>query len=714
MRRSGKPKLPPHVLAAVEEKARARRADERAFFWSEVEAARTGVGGARSHGRCLPDTEEELFPHLFHRGDDDDDDDAMDDDARAAQRRAALAEAYDDIPVTVDDPLAAAGVAEAVAPLPEGPAGVDALASSLADDRLRENVRRRLGFTALTPIQRYAVPLAWAGRDLICSAATGSGKTAAYLIPAIQGILAEPEGAAAEGAEGAEGADADDANVEVEPDASALEPLWEVPKTTAASSARGGYGRRRAGGVVSVDAALEADLDDLFSDADAEDEDEDEDEDEFDGSSSSSSSSSSVSDPHAGLVTPASPRVVILVPTRELAAQVALQARRLVFSTGLRVALLHGGQSVKPQLEQLAHAPHVVVSTPGRLLTCAKDEPYLDLTRVRTLVLDEADQMVDMGFEPQVAEILRDAGVPPPASGLPRGARSRDGRQTLMFSATFPPNVRRLAASLVVGGSAPPPANVAVGRVGSTVAGIEQRFVPADALRERKFNLLEAVLRATPDSDRTLVFCAGKSTAAWVRAQLQRVLEEETAKERAAAAVAGAETETETETTLSPAATMFAAEELHGDCTQGARSRALDAFASGACRVLVATDVASRGLDLPDVRHVINFDLPTDARDFDAYVHRIGRTGRAGRRGLATSLYVPGFGGDGNGPIHRALSELMEETGQRPPAWFEALPDRAGAPPGGFARGGGGGGGRGRGGGRGTFPTRGPPMGRRY
>ena len=684
MRRSGKPKLPPHVLAAVEEKARARRADERAFFWAEVEAARTGVGGAQSHGRCLPDTEEELFPHLFHRGEDDDDVDAADDDARAAQRRAALAEAYDDIPVTVDDPLAAAGVAEAIAPLPEGPAGVDALASSLADDRLRENVHRRMGFTALTPIQRYAVPLAWAGRDLICSAATGSGKTAAYLIPTVQRLLDEADADEPESPR--------DEEEEEDSSASALEPLWDVPKSSVASSARGGYGRRRAGTVVSVDAALDADLDDLFS----EDADED-------------VASASASDPRTDLTTPASPRVLVLVPTRELAAQVALQARRLVFSTGLRVALLHGGQSVKPQLERLAHAPDIVVSTPGRLLTCARDEPYLDLTRVRALVLDEADQMMDMGFEPQIAEILRDAGVPPPASVLPRGARARDGRQTLMFSATFPPNVRRLATSLVVGGAAPPPANIAVGRVGSTVAGIEQRFVPADALRERKFQLLEAVLRATPDADRTLVFCAGKSTAAWVRAQLQRVLEEESTKERADAAKTVAETET---SRCSPSiAPMFAAEELHGDCTQGARSRALDAFASGACRVLVATDVASRGLDLPDVRHVINFDLPTDARDFDAYVHRIGRTGRAGRRGLATSLYVPGFGGEGNGPIHRALTELMEETGQRPPVWFEALPDKAGAPPGGFARGGGGG--RGRGGGRGTFPTRGPPMGRR-
>ena len=152
-------------------------------------------------------------------------------------------------------------------------------------------------------------------------------------------------------------------------------------------------------------------------------------------------------------------------------------------------------------------------------------------------------------------------------------------------------------------------------------------------------------------------------------------------------------------------------------------------YSSGACRVLIATDVASRGLDLPEVRHVINFDLPTDGRDFDSYVHRIGRTGRAGRKGLATSFYVPGYGGDGNGPVYQPLMELLNETGQEPPAWFAALPDGAGPPPGGrgymrVGRGrgrgrGGGGGGRGRGGGGGggggvgrSSMGRGPPMGR--
>ena len=457
--------------------------------------------------------------------------------------------------------------------------------------------------------------------------------------------------------------------------------------------------------------------------------------------------------------------MLIPVPTRELATQVSLQARRVAFGTGLRVATLHGGQSVKPQLEQLARAPAVVVGTPGRTLTCAVDEPYLDLTRVATLVLDEADQMVDMGFAPQVEEILRDAGVPGPASAAaaqgrrkispprkekeddeaagrghrgettttgrghgvstPSGgvassfARRFDGRQTLLFSATFPRGVLRLATELKIlsgGGAAPlrpvaprgalggargvpppPPARVRVGRVGSTTASIEQRLVLAPSpLRERKFDLLLAALESEPDA-RTLVFCQGKSTAAWVRAALARVAEEVTRRARARAGVTRAATSARRRSGEEEAAvfaagseradeeaehcrsSVFSAEELHGDMSQGARARALDAFSSGAVRVLVATDVAGRGLDLPGVRHVVNFDLPTDARDFDAYVHRIGRTGRAGTRGVATSLYVPGFEPNrGNGAIWTALAELLAETGQAAPAWFGALPEAGG------------------------------------
>ncbi|ACO61066.1 predicted protein, partial [Micromonas commoda] len=338
-----------------------------------------------------------------------------------------------------------------------------------------------------TPVQRHTVPLALAGRDVIASAATGSGKTAAYLIPALAEMLANEK-------------------------------------------------------------------DDTAS-------------------------------------TPARPRCVVLVPTRELAHQVTLQAKRLCFKTGLKVATLHGGQSVKPQLEQLAQGPDVVVATPGRLLTCAKDEPYLDMSNVRTLVVDEADQMLDMGFEPQVREILiGGCGTPPP-------------RQSLLFSATFPPNVQALAARLVM---SPGLGSGLYGNIGgAAAANITQHLLLADHLRERKMELLVAVLRSRPLERRTLVFVAAKADAKWSSAI--------------------------------PDPTLFSADELHGDCSQGARTRALDAFATGAVRVLVATDVASRGLDLPDVTHVVNFDLPTDSRDFDAYVHRIGRTARAGKGGTSTS-----------------------------------------------------------------------------
>ena len=752
MKRAGKAKLPPHVLAAVEEKARLRRIDERAHFWSEVESARTGVGGARSHGRCLPDAEEDLFPGSFEDVEDADASEASAASSRAGARRAEIEAAYDDIPVKIVDPLGEEGGAEirderdavdydpvstgvdafpTPPPFPVGPRGVDALAarlaavadggadpSSAAAEALKRTIAFRLGFATLTPIQRHAVPLALAGRDLVCSAATGSGKTFAYLAPAIATAIAN---------------EATHDSTKRETSAETRGAIGEEEeKKKNASATRGGYGRRRR----ATDDALFFSVDEpepasdeprpepeprgaesLLSCSNATVVHGSVDDDSFANEVGTNktemcSSESDDDDPYRDRLTPARPRVLVLVPTRELAAQVALEARRLLFGTGRTVALLHGGQSVKPQLEQLAFAPMVVVSTPGRLLTCAADEGYVSLEEVKTLILDEADQMVDMGFAPQVAEICRGeaCGVPPPAPLVSphasfAGGAARDfrvGRQTLLFSATFPPAVRRLALDIAVGGpgsGAPPPARVSVGRVGSTVAGIEQSLVLcASNLREKKFPLLvEALARmATAEEkkgeteiaetaarddvaasdDRVLVFCAGKSTAKWVRAELTKLLDADTLMARARGV---------------PVPRTFAAEELHGDCSQGARSRALDAFASGACRVLVATDVASRGLDLPAVTAVINFDLPTDGRDFDAYVHRIGRTGRAGRKGLALSLYHPGFNKyEGNGPIYQPLLELMRETGQDVPDWFARSPDASGNPRAFGDRGGGG------------------------
>ena len=702
MKRAGKAKLPPHVLAAVEEKARLRRIDERAHFWSEVEAARTGVGGARSHGRCLPDVEEDLFPGCVAEGDE-----SESADEGVAARRAEIEAAYDDIPVKTVDPLGEslggdgdASESESHFPTPPpfatGPNGVNALADALAAtigssrtpmhsaaaEALRSTLTRRMGFTTLTPIQRHAIPLALNGRDLVCSAATGSGKTLAYLAPAIAIAYAAEAKDAEERSEERSSRSSDDFHLE---GLEGREAFDDVPKTdeantTAGAEVRSGYGRRRA-----ATADAEAEVTASFKSAE-----------QTEGSvgadldvrsADETSASSSSSDPDRE--TPARPGVVVLVPTRELAAQVSLEARRLLFGTGRTVALLHGGQSVKPQLEQLAFSPFVVVSTPGRLLSCAADEGYVSLEDVKVLILDEADQMVDMGFAPQVAEICggEACGMPPPApfrKSASFGSVCRDfatkkkggGRQTFLFSATFPPSVRRLALDIAVGGpssGAPPPARVAVGRVGSTVAGIEQQVVLCPShLREKKFPLLVDALvktqeRASADgSDRVLVFCAGKSTAAWVRNELTKLLDADGVMSRARG---------------QPTPRTFAAEELHGDCSQGARSRALDAFASGACRVLVATDVAARGLDLPDVSTVINFDLPTDGRDFDSYVHRIGRTGRAGRSGLALSLYHPGFNKyEGNGPIYLPLLELMRETKQEVPEWFVQSPDASGNP----------------------------------
>jgi ATP-dependent RNA helicase DDX3X len=547
-----------------------------------------------------------------------------------------------------------------------------------------------MGFTTLTPIQRHAIPLALNGRDLVCSAATGSGKTLAYLAPAVAIAYAAEAKDAEERSEERSSRSSDDFHLE---GLEGREAFDDVPKTdeantTAGAEVRSGYGRRRAAtaDAEALDAPdAEAEVTSSFASAE-----------QTEGSvgahldvrsADETSASSSSSDPEGE--TPARPGVVVLVPTRELAAQVSLEARRLLFGTGRTVALLHGGQSVKPQLEQLAFSPFVVVSTPGRLLSCAADEGYVSLEDVKVLILDEADQMVDMGFAPQVAEICggEACGMPPPApfrKSASSGSVCRDfatkkkggGRQTFLFSATFPPSVRRLALDIAVGGpssGAPPPARVAVGRVGSTVAGIEQQVVLCPShLREKKFPLLVDALvktqeRASADgSDRVLVFCAGKSTAAWVRAELTKLLDADAVMSKAR----GQETPK-----------TFAAEELHGDCSQGARSRALDAFKSGACRVLVATDVAARGLDLPDVSTVINFDLPTDGRDFDSYVHRIGRTGRAGRSGLALSLYHPGFNKyEGNGPIYLPLLELMRETKQEVPEWFVQSPDASGNP----------------------------------
>ena len=275
-------------------------------------------------------------------------------------------------------------------------------------------------------------------------------------------------------------------------------------------------------------------------------------------------------------------QALVLCPTRELADQVGRQLRTLAVGIpNLKLSTLCGGIPLAPQLASLAHAPHVVVGTPGRLRELA-DKQALDLRHVRTLVLDEADRMLDMGFEEDIRALVK---------------RTPKDRQGLLFSATFPDAIRALAGAML---RDPLEADVGGGR---EPAAIAQRFFEAD--HGRKAPLLAALLlQFAPPS--CVVFC-----------NTRRDVDE----------LAG-----------SLAHYGFDALALHGDMEQRDREEVLVRFANRSCNVLVASDVAARGLDVDDIGAVVNFELPTDA---DTYVHRIGRTGRAGRAGLALSLATP-------------------------------------------------------------------------
>lgn len=213
--------------------------------------------------------------------------------------------------------------------------------------------------------------------------------------------------------------------------------------------------------------------------------------------------------------------------------------------------------------------------------------------------------------------------MPPPGS-----------RQTLMFSATFPPEIQKLAGDFLWNY-----VWVSVGRVGSTVENIQQVILQATSNPQDKAQILLSVL--SQSSGRTLIFVQKRRTASWLCDCLKNNC-------------------------------RIRAEEIHGDRSQSQREHALKLFRDGVIDVLVATDVAARGLDIPDVAHVIQFDLPISAEDFDVYVHRIGRTGRAGSSGIATALFVPGREvGVGNGKIAQQMLRLLQENNQVYAYWYE-------------------------------------------
>src|SRR5580692_9775869 len=276
----------------------------------------------------------------------------------------------------------------------------------------------------------------------------------------------------------------------------------------------------------------------------------------------------------------ASPRALIVVPTRELAIQVADDLRIASAQMDTNVVTLYGGRAYEPQIDALATVD-IVVGTPGRLLDLSR-QGHLKLGRVRALVLDEADKMLDLGFLPDVERILQ--LIPP-------------GRQTMLFSATMPGEIVTLARRHL---SRPMHIRAEQHDEPAHVPSTEQHVFRAHQMD--KIEVLARVLQAE-GRGLTIVFCRTKRSADQVAAAL---------------------------TTRG-----FAAAAVHGDLGQGQRERAMRAFRSGKVDVLVATDVAARGLDVDDVTHVINYECPEDEK---AYLHRIGRTGRAGRTGVAVTF----------------------------------------------------------------------------
>ena len=272
-------------------------------------------------------------------------------------------------------------------------------------------------------------------------------------------------------------------------------------------------------------------------------------------------------------------RCLVLTPTRELAVQVAESVKTYGRKVPLRSAVVYGGVPLDPQIKELRAGVEILVATPGRLLDLV-GQRAANLAQVDILVLDEGDRMLDMGFMPDIRRILD---------------LLLSRRQTLLFSATFSDDIKRLAGSILHD-----PVTIEVSRHGTAAESVRQLVYPVD--RERKEELLRHLV-IEGDWHQVLVFTRTKLTASRLASWLDRHGVASTA--------------------------------IHSDRAQSDRTKALEAFKAGEVRVLVATDVAARGLDIEDLPHVVNFELPWNPED---YVHRIGRTGRAGATGDAISL----------------------------------------------------------------------------
>ena len=361
------------------------------------------------------------------------------------------------------------------------------------DSRLMQGIRVA-GYETATPIQEAAIPAAVRGRDIIGTAQTGTGKTAAFVLPILNRLLDGPRGL---------------------------------------------------------------------------------------------------------------PRALIVTPTRELAEQIHQVVRSLSAGTKLRSTTIYGGVGANRQIKALKEGTEIIVATPGRLLDLVQQR-HARLERIEILVLDEADRMFDMGFLPDVRRIIKSV----PAQ-----------RQTMLFSATFPPEVELLASQSLTN---PQKISMGISRPAHTVTHALYP-VPSHLKSALLLKLLKQI-----DTDSVLVFTRTKHRADKVARQI---------------AHAG-----------------FRVTSLHSNRSQGQREQALRGFKSGHFRIMVATDIAARGLDIESISHVINFDMPDTA---DAYIHRIGRTGRAQRTGEAFTLVTP----EDNDMI-RTLERIMGHSLTR-----QTLPD---------------------------------------
>ncbi|QCI68569.1 DEAD/DEAH box helicase [Phreatobacter stygius] len=337
------------------------------------------------------------------------------------------------------------------------------------------------------------------------------------------------------------------------------------------------------------------------------------------------------------------PRTLILEPTRELAAQVEENFVKYGTNHKLSVALLIGGVSFGDQDAKLTRGVDVLIATPGRLLDHFERGRLL-LTGVELLVIDEADRMLDMGFIPDIERICKMVPFT---------------RQTLFFTATMPPEIQRITEQFLHN-----PVKVEVSRPASTAGTITQKLVKSGRKDFEKRDLLRNLIRSADNFKNAIIFCNRKSEVATLYKSLQKH--------------------------------DFSVTALHGDMDQRARMQALASFRDGSIQLLVASDVAARGLDIPDVSHIFNYDTPHHPED---YVHRIGRTGRAGRLGTAITIVTT--------EDMKSLSAIEKLIGQ-PINWegapvsaeeaTEARRERRGGSEGGRGENGRGEGGRGEGG----------------